>query len=168
MRNGRRNLWTEKTAFVYTPLTAEQQATIAEFPWTVMAENIRLLTDGRCGSVCGMAGYFYTTEHNVESHTIGGTFGEDLSMFSFAGASVLRLSEIQDFYSSANLTSSMSDLPYQSIVTFSWLELYGKGRTIPLEYDAQLYRPKRRLNFTPTNARSREVLWKEVAAGSWK
>ncbi|KAF9543718.1 hypothetical protein EC957_000497 [Mortierella hygrophila] len=63
IRNGCRNLWTEKTALVYTPLTAEQQVAIAEFPWTAMAENIRLLTDGRCGSACGMAGYFYTTEH---------------------------------------------------------------------------------------------------------
>ncbi|KAG0283802.1 hypothetical protein BGZ96_011823 [Linnemannia gamsii] len=168
IRNGRHNLWTEKTALVYTPLTTEERSTIAKFPWTAKAENIRLLSDGRCMSACGMAGYFFTTEHKVESYAIGGTSGEDLALFAFAGASVMKLSELQGFYKTVGINSSMTDLPYKGNLTFSWLELYGKDRNIPLEYDAELYRPKHRLDFTPKNARYREVLWKEVADASWK
>ncbi|KAG0297311.1 hypothetical protein BGZ97_004316 [Linnemannia gamsii] len=62
--NGRRNIWTEKIELVFTPLTTEQQVTIAEFPWTAKAEHIRLLSDGHCGSAL---------------------------LFAFAGASELRL-----------------------------------------------------------------------------
>ncbi|KAF9132235.1 hypothetical protein BG015_003735 [Linnemannia schmuckeri] len=167
-RNGRRNLWTEKTSLNFPPVAAKYMTAVASFPWTAKAENIRILTDGRCGSACGMASYFWTALHNVPAYAIGGTHGEDLSMFSFAGASVLKLSELQGFYKSANLTSPLTDLPYKNTITFSWLEMYGHGRTTPLEYDAELYRPKHRLGFTPENARSREVMWKEVAATAWK
>ncbi|KAG0378251.1 hypothetical protein BGX24_004392 [Mortierella sp. AD032] len=167
-RNDRRNLWTEKTTPSFPPVSAEHNAAIATFPWTAKADNIRILTDGRCGSACGMASYFWTALHNVAAYAIGGTSGEDLSMFSFAGASVLKLKELQSFYKAANLTSPMADLPYENSVTFSWLEMYGKGRDTPFEYDAELYRPKHRLDFSPENARSREVLWKEVAAAAWK
>ncbi|KAF9132234.1 hypothetical protein BG015_003734 [Linnemannia schmuckeri] len=54
-----------------------------------------------------------------------------------------------------------------SIMTFAWLELYGKECTSPLEYDAELFRLKHRLDFTLKIARNREFLW-EVAAASWK
>ncbi|KAF9922532.1 hypothetical protein FBU30_007335 [Linnemannia zychae] len=167
-RNGRSNLWTEKTTIYFPPLPAEATDPISTFPWTGKANNIRILTDGRCGSACGMASYFYTDRHQVEAYAIGGTNGEDLSMFSFAGASVMKFEDLQSFYKAANVTSPMANLPYKTDVTVSWLEMYGKGRTTPLEYDAELYRPKHRLAFTPENARSREVLWKEVAAHAWK
>ncbi|KAG0206035.1 hypothetical protein BGX33_007608 [Mortierella sp. NVP41] len=167
-RNGRRNLYTERTSLGFGPIPAEITASVAAFPWTAKAENIRILTDGRCGSACGMASYFWTALHDVTAYSIGGTKGEDLSMFSFAGASVLQLDQIQTFYKASNVTSPMVDLPYKSIITFSWLEMYGKGRTLPFEYDAELYRPKHRLDYTPENARNRETLWKEVAAASWK
>ncbi|KAG0299552.1 hypothetical protein BGZ97_003647, partial [Linnemannia gamsii] len=81
----------------------------------------------------------------VAAYAIGGTHGEDLSIFSFAGASVLKMSQLQRFY-----------------------KMYGKNRTIPLEYDAELYRPKHRLDLTPDNARTRVNLWEEVAAAAWK
>ncbi|KAF8934556.1 hypothetical protein BGZ47_010313 [Haplosporangium gracile] len=167
-RNGRRSLWTEKTTLNFPPVAVEYMTAVASFPWTAKAENIRILTDGRCGSACGMASYFWTALHNVAAYAIGGTHGEDLSMFSFAGASVLKMSELQSFYKAANLTSPLTDLPYKNTITFSWLEMYGQSRTTPLEYDAELYRPKHRLDFTPENARSREVMWKEVVAAAWK
>ncbi|KAG0072608.1 hypothetical protein BGZ90_011869 [Linnemannia elongata] len=167
-RNGRSSLWTEKTTLNFPPIDTKYITPAASFPWTAKPENIRILTDGRCGSACGMASYFWTALHNVAAYAIGGTHGEDLSMFSFAGASVLKLSELQGFFKAANLTSPMTDLPYKNTITFSWLEMYGHGRETPLEYDAELYRPKHRLGFTPENARSREVLWKEVVAAAWK
>jgi hypothetical protein len=167
-RNGRSSLWTEKTSLNIPPVASKYMTAAASFPWTAKAENIRILTDGRCGSACGMASYFWTTIHNVSAYAVGGTRGEDLSMFSFAGASVLQLDQLQSFYKAANITSPLTDLAYKNTITFSWLEMYGKNRTTPLEYDAELYRPKHRLDFTPENARSREVLWKEVAAAAWK
>lgn len=167
-RNGRSSLWTEKTTLNFPPVAEKYMTAAASFPWTAKAENIRILTDGRCGSACGMASYFWTALHDVAAYAIGGTYGEDLSMFSFAGASVLKMAELQGFYKIANMTSPMTNLPYKNTITISWLEMYGKNRTTPLEYDAELYRPKHRLGFTPENARSREVMWKEVAAAAWK
>ncbi|KAF9080188.1 hypothetical protein BGX23_002520, partial [Mortierella sp. AD031] len=167
-RNGRRNLYTNRTILYFDPVSAEYTNAIAAFPWTGKAKNIRILTDGRCGSACGTVTYFWTALHGVEAYSIGGTKGEDLSMFSAAGASVNTIDWLQSFFKDLNLTSPMVDLPYRNYVTFSWLEKYGKGRTTPFEYDAELYRPKHRLDYTPENARNREVLWKEVAAAAWK
>ncbi|KAF9128321.1 hypothetical protein BG015_004356 [Linnemannia schmuckeri] len=167
-RNGRTTLYSEKTAMYFDPLSKKILNAIAKFPWTGHHENIRILTDGRCGSACGMASYFWTTTHGVKAYSIGGTKGEDLSMFSFAGASVITLKDVHDTYNGLNLTSPLEDLAYKNEVRFSWLELYGKNRTTPLEYDAELYRPKHRLDYTRENARSREVMWKEVVAAAWK
>ncbi|KAF9918672.1 hypothetical protein FBU30_011329 [Linnemannia zychae] len=165
--NGRHNLWTEKAALDFPSLSSEHYATVADFPWTNNAENIRILTDGRCVSACGMASYFWTAQHNVTAYTIGGTSGEGMSMFSFAGASVLELDQLRSFYEAANMTSPVAQLPYSGSVTFSWLRLYGHNHTIPLEYDAELYRSKKRIDFTPENSRDRVVLWNEVAEASW-
>ncbi|OAQ35814.1 hypothetical protein K457DRAFT_1891199 [Linnemannia elongata AG-77] len=137
------------------------------FPWSDKVNNIRVLTDGLCGSACAVSVYYFAHRYNVSTYSIGGTHGEDLSMFSFGGASVVKLSDIQSWYKTSNMTCPMAELPYRSMVAFSWLEMYGEGRTMPLEYDAELYRPTYRLDYTPTNARSREVMWKEVAAASW-
>jgi hypothetical protein len=167
-RNGRTNQYSQKTVMYLPPLPTDILAAVAAFPWTGRRDNIRILTDGRCGSACGMAAYFWTTVHGVEAYSIGGTKGEDLSMFSFAGASVTTLSDLQDTYSLLKLESPLKELPYKSEVWFSWLELYGKNRTIPLEYDAELYRPKHRLDYTRRNARHREVMWGQVAGASWK
>ncbi|KAF8934558.1 hypothetical protein BGZ47_010315 [Haplosporangium gracile] len=167
-RNGRTTLYSEKTAMYFDPLSKKILNAVTKFPWTNRRENIRILTDGRCGSACGMASYFWTTTHGVEAYSIGGTKGEDLSMFSFAGASVITLKDVQDTYNGLNLTSPLEDLAYKNEVRFPWLELYGKNRTTPLEYDAELYRPKYRLDYTRENARSREVMWKDVIATAWK
>ncbi|KAG0043242.1 hypothetical protein BGZ89_006527, partial [Linnemannia elongata] len=166
-RNGRTNLWTEKTYAYWTPAPAHYFTAATSFPWSDKVNNIRVLTDGLCGSACAMSAYYFAHRYNVSAYSIGGTHGEDLSMFSFGGASVVQLSDVQSWYKTSNVTCPMAELPYRSMVAFSWLEMYGEGRTMPLEYDAELYRPTYRLDYTPTNARSREVMWKEVAAASW-
>jgi hypothetical protein len=167
-RNGRTNLWTEKTNIYAETVPTSYSAAVSSFSWSDKVNNIRIVTDGLCGSACAMSAYFFTRRHNVASYSIGGTHGEDLSMFSFAGASVAKLSDVQSWFKDSNVVSPMADLPYRSLVAFSWLEMYGEGRTMPLEYDAELYRPTYRLDYTPANARSREALWNEVAAASWK
>ncbi|KAK3818265.1 MAG: hypothetical protein JOS17DRAFT_820265 [Linnemannia elongata] len=166
-RNGRTNLWTENTEEYWTPAPSSYFAEVATYPWSDKVNNIRVLTDGLCGSACAMSAYYFTHRYNVSAYAIGGTHGEDLSMFSFAGASMVKLSEVQEWYKWANLTSPMAEIPYSNMISFSWLELYGEGRTTPLEYDAELFRPTYRLDYTPANAHSREVLWMEVAAAAW-
>ncbi|KAG0261152.1 hypothetical protein BGZ95_004283 [Linnemannia exigua] len=167
-RNGRTNQYSERTVLYSTPLSTETLTAVAAFPWTGRRENIRILTDGRCASACGMTAYFWTKVYGIEAYSIGGTKGEDLSMFSFAGASVSTLSDLQDTYSLLKMESPLKEMAYKNQVRFAWLELYGKNRTVPLEYDAELYRPNHRLDYTQRNARSREVMWRQVAGASWK
>ncbi|KAF9543716.1 hypothetical protein EC957_000495 [Mortierella hygrophila] len=167
-RNGRTNLWTEKTQLHWTEAPANYFAAAVPFPWSDKIDNIRVLADGLCGSACAMSAYYFAHRYNVPTYSIGGTHGEDLSMFSFAGASVAELGKVQNWYGMSNMTCPMAEIPYKSMVTFSWLETYGEGRPTPLEYDAELYRPTYRLDYTPANAHSREAMWMDVAAASWK
>ncbi|KAG9062368.1 hypothetical protein KI688_005283 [Linnemannia hyalina] len=167
-RNGRTNLWTEKTQPYSTEAPANYFADAVPFPWSDKVNNIRVLTDGLCGSACAMSAYYFAHRYNVPTYSTGGTHGEDLSMFSFAGASVAELGKVQNWYKTSNMTCPMAEIPYRSTITFSWLETYGEGRSTPLEYDAELYWPTYRLDYTPANAHSREAMWKDVAAASWK
>ncbi|KAF8934557.1 hypothetical protein BGZ47_010314 [Haplosporangium gracile] len=130
------------------------------FPWSDKVNNIRILTDGLCGSACDMSAYYFARRYNVSAYSIGGAHGEDLFMFSFSGAGVVNLSQAQGWYKASNITWPMANLPHRVAVAFSWIEFYGEGRTMPLEYDAELYRPTY-LDYTTVNARSREALWKE-------
>ncbi|KAF9922531.1 hypothetical protein FBU30_007334 [Linnemannia zychae] len=167
-RNGRKSLYTERTALYVPPISKSQVNTVNTFSWTNNPQNIRVITDGRCGSATGIATYLLTSEHNVESFVIGGTAGEDMSMFSFAGASVLEYDDFQKSFKGLNATSPLSDLPYINSVRFSWLEKYARNSTFPLEYDAARYRAQYHLDYSLENSFSREIMWKEVAALSWK
>ncbi|KAF9131777.1 hypothetical protein BG015_003812 [Linnemannia schmuckeri] len=166
-RNGRKNLYTERTA-LYVPTIPQSQVDIVKtFPWTNNANNIRVITDGRSGSATGMTTYFLTSEYNVEAFVVGGTAGEDMSMFSFAGASVLALSDIQQTYKGLGAVSPMKDVPFASTIRFSWEEAYARNSTIPLEYDAARYRTKNHLNYSIETSFDRSAMWKQVAALSW-
>jgi hypothetical protein len=167
-RNGRKNLYTERTALVVPTIPQSQVDTVKTFPWTNNANNIRVITDGRSGSATGMTTYLLTSEHNVEAFVVGGTAGEVMSMFSFAGASVLALSDIQQTYKGLGAVSPMRDVPFASTIRFSWLEVYARNSTIPLEYDAEKFKPKHHLNYSLENSFDRLAMWKEVAALSWK
>ncbi|KAF9111761.1 hypothetical protein BGW39_004257, partial [Mortierella sp. 14UC] len=166
-RNGRSNEYSQHTSLSFPPFPANFINGVSAFPWTGKADSIRILTDGRCGSACGMASSLLTDRNGVEAYAIGGTSGKDLSMFSFAGAGVIEFSALQSFYKGMKLTSPLADLAYKTTVRYSWQETYAKGRTTPFEYDAELYRPKHRLDYTPENVRSRDALWKEVVAAAW-
>ncbi|GJJ68045.1 hypothetical protein EMPS_00391 [Entomortierella parvispora] len=167
-RNGRQNLYTERTALLVPTIPQSQVDVIKTFPWTDNADNIRVITDGRSGSATGMTTYLLTNEHNVEAFVVGGTAGEDMSMFSFAGASVLALSDIQQTYKGLGAVSPMRDIPYSSTIRFSWLEVYARDSSIPLEYDAVRFRTKNHLNYSIETSFDRSAMWKQVAALSWK
>ncbi|KAF9905980.1 hypothetical protein EC991_001139 [Linnemannia zychae] len=167
-RNGRKNLYTERTALKVPLIPQSQIDTVSKFPWTNNAQNIRVITDGRCGSATGMTTYFWTSEHGVKSFVVGGTAGEEMSMFSFAGASVLTLADIQQTYKGLGAVSPMKDVPYASEIRFSWLEVYARNSSVPLEYDAMRFRANHHVNYSLENSFDRETMWKEIAALSWK
>ncbi|KAK5797131.1 hypothetical protein F5H01DRAFT_400947 [Linnemannia elongata] len=167
-RNGRKNLYTERTALFVPTIPQSQVDVVKTFPWTNNANSIRVITDGRSGSATGMTTYFLTSEHNVEAFVVGGTAGEDMSMFSFAGASVLALSDIQQTYKGLGAVSPMKDVPFASAIRFSWLEVYARNSTTPLEYDAARFRTKNHLNYLIETSFDRSAMWKQVAALSWK
>lgn len=167
-RNGRNNLYTERTALFVPTIPQSQVDAVKAFPWTNNANNIRIITDGRSGSATGMTTYFLTSEHGVGAFVVGGTAGEEMSMFSFAGASFLTLSDIQQTYKGLGAVSPLKDVPFASAIRFSWLEVYARNSTIPLEYDAEKYRTKHYLNYTLETSFDRLAMWEEVAALSWK
>lgn len=167
-RNGRKNLYTERTALFVPTISQSKVDVVKTFPWTNNANNIRVITDGRSGSATGMTTYFLTSEHNVEAFVVGGTAGEDMSMFSFAGASVLELVDIQKTYKGLGAVSPMKDVPFESTIRFSWLGVYARNSTIPLEYDAARFRTKNHLNYSIETSFDRSAMWKQVAALSWK
>lgn len=124
-----------------------------------------VLIDGLCGSACAMAAYLFNRRYNAATFSIGGTHGEDLSMFSFPGASIVMLREIQRLYKEFNMTCPIAELLSRSTVIFLRLEMCSEGRTMTLEHDAELYMLTYRLDCTPANACS---VWKEAAAALWK
>ncbi|KAG0378250.1 hypothetical protein BGX24_004391 [Mortierella sp. AD032] len=166
-RNGRKNLYTERTALKVPIIPQSQIDTVKQFPWTNNAQNIRVITDGRCGSATGITTYFWTSEHGVDAFVVGGTAGEDMSMFSYAGASILTLADIQQAYKGLGAVSPMKDVPYASTIRFSWLEVYARNSTVPLEYDAMKFRAKHHVDYSIENSFNREAMWKEIAALSW-
>lgn len=167
-RNGRKNLYTERTALHVPTIPQSQVDVVKSFPWTNNANNIRVIADGRSGSATGMTTYLLTSEHNVEAFVVGGTAGEDMSMFSFAGASVLELDDIQKTYKGLGAVSPMKDVPFATTIRFSWLEVYARNSTIPLEYDAARFRTKNHLNYSIETSYDRSAMWKQIAALSWK
>ncbi|KAK3841539.1 MAG: hypothetical protein J3R72DRAFT_524363 [Linnemannia gamsii] len=165
-RGGRSAQYTERTTFL-TALS-EVDPALSTFPWTNNANNIRILTDGRCGSSCAIASYHLTSVHNVEAYAIGGDNAQELSMYSFAGGAVSKYKSIQQMYKDADVTSPLATLPYDTDIGLPILEIYAHGSSIPLEYDAALYPAKNRLAFTADNAHDREAMWAQVAASAWK
>ncbi|KAF9905986.1 hypothetical protein EC991_001145 [Linnemannia zychae] len=165
-RGGRRAQYTARTT--RPSQLAEIDPALSTFAWTNNAANIRILTDGRCGSSCAITSYHLTSVYNVEAYAIGGDNAAALSMYSFAGGTVSRYNAIQQMYTEANVPSPLEALPYASTITLPILEIYAHGSATPLEYDAALYPSKNRLAFTASNVHNREASWTQVASAAWK
>ncbi|KAG0369166.1 hypothetical protein BC939DRAFT_470788 [Gamsiella multidivaricata] len=164
-RNGRSAMFTGTTTLAPSSLPDIPQLTT--FPWTNNANNIRILSDGRCGSSCALSSYYFHTLNNVTAYSIGGNHGEDLSIYSFAGGAVSSLSDLNKIYALTNLTSPFGTLPYKGDISLPILEVYANGSDVPLEYDAAQYPANFHLAFDSTNARKRDVMWSQVAAHAW-
>ncbi|KAI1294003.1 hypothetical protein EDD11_008288 [Mortierella claussenii] len=165
-RNGRQSEYTDSTTLAPQLLPEIKQ--LASFPWTNNPANFRILSDGRCGSACALSAHYFHALYNVSTYSIGGVQGQDLSVFSFAGGAVSDLGKINEAYAAGNVTSPLETLPYKSDVRLPVLEVYAANSDVPLEYDASHYAADVHVDFDPQNARSRDVMWTQVASAAWK
>ncbi|KAF9152780.1 hypothetical protein BG015_004735 [Linnemannia schmuckeri] len=165
IRNGRSANYTETTTLEPSVLPVIEELTT--LPWTNRAANIRLLTDGRCGSSCSMSTFFLTQFNKVISYAVGGRSGEPLSASSFPGGAVTSLNKVHDLYVAANIPSPFKPLPYNGDVRYTALEVFAPGSSIPLDYDTKYYASDYRIDYSPLNAKNREVMWEQVAASAW-
>ncbi|KAF9995818.1 hypothetical protein BGZ65_008565, partial [Modicella reniformis] len=137
------------------------------YPWTGHASKIVILTDGQCGSACGMASELFVNRNGVKAVAVGGYTDKALSMFSFAGASVLGLQGIVDAFKSLGVPPTMASLPYKNVVNIGMIEVYSGKDTIPLEYNPKRYIAAHRLDYTRETARNHDLLWGAVAEIAW-
>ncbi|KAF9114711.1 hypothetical protein BGX30_006512, partial [Mortierella sp. GBA39] len=164
-RGGRTSQYTQRTTA--TSALAPTDPSLATFAWTNNAANIRILTDGRCGSSCAIVAHHLTNVHKVQAYAIGGNSGSSLSMYSFAGGTVSDDKKINGYFAAANLSSPLKPLPYASTIGLPILEIYAHGSAIPLEYDAAVYSSDYRMAYTTTNSQDRLVMWGEVSSHAW-
>ncbi|KAF9434684.1 hypothetical protein BGZ76_007611 [Entomortierella beljakovae] len=154
----------------YTPRVLMDHALGAfemEMPWQHDAERIVILTDGTCGSACGMSMNRLKNTHGVKSYAVGGRVGEELSLFSFPGASVYSLDNILNSFDDLSVDTPMQRMNYKGIYRVPILEFYQEGESTPIEHNSKLYKADFHLDYTPTSARQHELLWEIVANNHW-
>ncbi|KAF9366778.1 hypothetical protein BGX34_007552 [Mortierella sp. NVP85] len=162
-RNGREAQYTEEFFMDYSTRVLGN----INYPGKNDPTKIVILTDGQCGSACGMTSELFVNKHGVKAVAVGGYHGKDLSMFSFAGASVLGHDAIVDTFEELGVPSVMERLPYRNTVNIGVIEVYSGTDTTPLEYNPLRYVAAHRLDYTPETARSHSRLWAAVAKLAW-
>ncbi|KAG0001875.1 hypothetical protein BGZ80_010666 [Entomortierella chlamydospora] len=155
--------YTDEFYINFDPTMVDQNVT---HPWTGDASKITLLTDGQCGSACGMTTDLFV-KHGVKAVGVGGHSKSELSMFSFAGASVIGLDAIVDTFERLSVPPTLARLPYKNQVNVDIIEIYSGNDTIPLEYNPARYAAALRLDYTPETARNHDQLWNAVAETAW-
>ena len=170
-KNGRTASYTKKTTL--EPVVMTGVPDLSKYPWTSNPANFRILSDGRCGSACLLSAFELHNDYKVEAYSIGGVQNQPLSIFSFAGGAVGTLSSLEQTFTALHATSVQNGrlvdpLPYEGDVRLPILEVFAQGsETVPLEYDAKYYAADHHIDFDPQNARSRDVMWSQVAAAAW-
>ncbi|KAG9062371.1 hypothetical protein KI688_005286 [Linnemannia hyalina] len=165
-RSGRTSNYTHRTSLIdlLTPI----DPVLSTFAWTNNASNIRILTDGRCGSACAIFTHFLSNVHKVDAYAVGGIKADQLSMFSFPGGIVSNRTVLRRYYTNAGLASPLEPFPYSTHLGVTVLEIYAHGSATPFEYDAALYPAAYRVGYTTQNSRNRQVMWEAVATHAWK
>ncbi|KAF9287093.1 hypothetical protein BGZ68_002246 [Mortierella alpina] len=162
--NGREAAYSQELYMNYD--LAEMDPTI-KHPWTNDASKVTLLTDGQCGSACGMFSDMLVTKHGVKAVAVGGFAKKDLSMFSFAGAAVTSLDDVVSTCEALSITPILQRLPYKNTVNVGFIEIFSMNDTVPLEYNPARYVAAHRLDYTPETARNHDQLWAAVAGVAW-
>ncbi|KAF9567718.1 hypothetical protein EC968_003177 [Mortierella alpina] len=162
--NGRVASYTQELYMNYD--LTEVDLTI-KHPWTNDASKVILLTDGQCGSACGMFSDHLVSKHGVKAVAVGGHSKKDLSMFSFAGAAVIGLDAIIDAFESLQVPTVLQRLPYTNTVNVGFIEIFSLNDTVPLEYNPARHTAALRLDYTPETARNHDQLWAAAAGVAW-
>ncbi|GJJ75856.1 hypothetical protein EMPS_08214 [Entomortierella parvispora] len=139
-----------------------------EMPWQHDAERIVVLTEGSCGSACGMTLNRLKNRHNVKTYAVGGRQGEPLSMFSFPGASVHPLDSLLEDFNALGVDSPMQEMKYKGTYRVPVMEFFQEDDLMPIEYNPKLYAADFHLDYTPLTARNHELLWEIIANNHWK
>ncbi|KAF9277058.1 hypothetical protein BGZ68_009567 [Mortierella alpina] len=138
------------------------------YPWSNDASKITILTDGQCGSACGMTSDYFVHRHGVKAVAVGGHTNTPLSMFSFPGASVLDTDSYVDSFEQLGLKPTFQRLPYENSVAVGVTMVYSNNDTVPLEYNSARFPAAFRLDYNPDIARRQDLLWAAVAKTAWK
>lgn len=136
-------------------------------PWQHQPARIVALTDGTCGSACGMTLNRLKNRHGVKSYAVGGRQHESLSLFSFAGASVYGLDAILNDFKVLEVDSPMQGVRYKGIYRVPVMEFFWEGEETPIEYNTKMYAADVHLDYEPATARRHELLWEAVAENHW-
>ncbi|KAG0301365.1 hypothetical protein BGZ98_008418 [Dissophora globulifera] len=154
----------------YTPtvfMSHDLGALEMDMPWQHDAQRIVIMTDGACGSACGMSLNRLKNTHGVKSYAVGGRYGEDLSMFSFPGASVYGLDALLDDFENLGVDPPMHRIRYKGIIRVPIMEFFQEDDPVPIEYNPKLFKADFHLDYTPLTARHHELLWETVADSHW-
>ncbi|KAF9959788.1 hypothetical protein BGZ70_008755 [Mortierella alpina] len=138
------------------------------YPWSNDASKITILTDGQCGSACGMTSDYFVHRHGVKAVAVGGHHNTPLSMFSFPGASVLDTDSYVESFEKLGLKPTFQRLPYENSVSVGVTMVYSDNDTVPLEYNSARFPAAFRLDYNPAIARNQDQLWAAVARAAWK
>ncbi|KAF9985731.1 hypothetical protein BGZ75_002567 [Mortierella antarctica] len=137
------------------------------YPWSNDASKITILTDGQCGSACGMTSDYFVHRHGVKAVAVGGHQNTPLSMFSFPGASVLDTDSFVDSFEKLGLKPTFKRLPYENSVSVGVSVIFSNNDTVPLEYNSARFPAAFRLDYNPAIARNQDQLWAAVAKVAW-
>ncbi|KAF9962233.1 hypothetical protein BGZ70_008094 [Mortierella alpina] len=163
--NGRTDSYTQLA--MAAPSETNEYKELETLPWTNNLANIHILTDGRCGSACGLSTHMFSAYKNVSVTAIGGFKDQPLSMFSFVGGVVQDVEDILESYRRAKMNAPLKDFPYSAGMLLPVTLKYAQKSNIPLEYDYAHHPANERLDFDPKNARDRVALWIQVATRAW-
>ncbi|KAG0197942.1 hypothetical protein BGX28_008574 [Mortierella sp. GBA30] len=164
-RNGRQAQYSQPTTDIAQSLPKIDL--LNSFAWSDKPNNIRILTDGRCGSSCALSTHYFHALRKVPVVAVGGLKDQPLSMFSFAGGSVTSLKNIMIAYHAANMKSPVNPLLYTGTFGLPIVEVFAHNRNVPLEYDVSQHSADLHLDYDTKNARSRDTMWNQVAARAW-
>ncbi|KAG0245263.1 hypothetical protein BGW41_002732 [Actinomortierella wolfii] len=138
------------------------------YPWSNDPSKVVILTDGQCGSACGMTSDHLVNTHGIKAVGIGGHHGKALSMFSFPGASVVDIDDYVDAFETLDLEAPIKRLPYENSVAVGFRYVASGNDTQPLEYNPKRFPAAMRLDYNPDVAHHHDKMWVAVAKTAWK
>ncbi|KAF9978043.1 hypothetical protein BGZ73_003970 [Actinomortierella ambigua] len=158
----------------YTPKVEDKVTLLPHlpnFPWSNNPANIKILTDGQCGSSCTLSASVLTHRFGVDSYAAGGYQGKTLSAYSFAGGTIQNWQDVYKiYYDTLGLgveVPNFSAPPLNGTYNVATYEVYIDNDPLPLDYSPQRFPAKYQINYTSETMRHPDVLWGVLANHAW-